>query len=103
MFSCITFFPIFPIYFLVKLCQYDNQTYGINQSIITTNCERKCRCNVSNGTAVPTCKALCKDEEDPKCDKSYETIKVYQAPMNGSNCTCTKKKCVSGLILLQFH
>ena len=96
-------FQNFSIYVLVKLCQYDNQTYGINQSIITTNCKKKCGCNFSNGTAIPNCKPLCKDEENPKCDKLSEKIKEYQAPMNGSNCTCTKKKCISGIIKFQLR
>ena len=75
----------------------------MNQSIITTNCEKKCQCNLSNGTAIPTCKPLCKDEKDPKCDNFSQIIKEYQAPMNGSNCTCTKKKCISVVIVFNFR
>ena len=81
-----------------NLCQYDNQTDGINQSIITRNCEEKCDFNFRNGTSFLICKPLCKIEKDPKCDQYSETITEYQAPVNGSNCTCTKKKCIPGMI-----
>ena len=84
--------------FLVNLCQYDNQTYGINQSIITTNCEMKCACIFSNGTTISTCKRLCHGGEDPRCNQSSQMIKEYYAPVNGSNCTCAKRICISGMI-----
>lgn len=84
--------------FPVPMCQYDNRTYGINQSIITANCKEICGCKFLNSNPIATCNRLCQDGEDPKCDPYYQIIEEYQAPVNGTNCICTKKKCVSGII-----
>ena len=86
------------LFYLVNLCQYGNQTYGINQSIITKNCEKKYRCNFSNGTTTSTCKPLCHVGKDPKCNQSSQRIKEYHASVNDSNCTCTRRICISGMI-----
>ena len=83
-----------------RLCQYDNQIFGTNQSIITSDCQEKCRCSFLNGVTITTCKPLCKDEEDPKCDPHSQVIEEYQKPLNDTSCTCTGKKCVAGLLLL---
>ena len=83
-----------------RLCQYDNQIFGTNQSIITSDCQEKCRCSFLNGVTITTCKPLCKDEEDPKCDPHSQVIEEYQKPLNATSCTCTGKKCVAGLLLL---
>ena len=96
--SCHFYCSLF-IYFSVSLCKYENQTYEVNQSIITANCERKCGCNLSNGTTNVTCRTLCEDGKDPKCDQYSQKIKSYRAPVNGINCTCTKKRCVSGMVI----
>ena len=93
------FNSLFFVSFLVNLCRYDNQTNRINQSIITRNCEKKCDCNFRNGTAILICKPLCEIGKDPQCDQHSETTEEYQAPVNGSNCTCIKKKCVPGKLL----
>lgn len=94
----------YPLFFVVhisvKPCRYDNQTFGINQSIITSNCEERCGCNFRNGTTMATCKPLCKRKEDLKCDQRSQVIEEYQRPLNGTSCICTRKKCVAGLILL---
>ena len=94
----------YPLFFVVhisvKPCRYDNQTFGINQSIITSNCEERCGCNFRNGTTMATCKPLCKTEEDLKCDQHSQVIEEYQRPFNGTSCVCPRKKCVAGLILL---
>lgn len=84
--------------FPVPMCQYDNRTYGINQSIITANCKKICGCKFLNSNPITTCNRLCQDGEDPKCDPYSQIIEEYQAPVNGTNCICTKKKCVSGII-----
>ena len=97
-FFCYSLFIFSYLFYLVNLCQYGNQTYGINQSIITKNCEKKCRCNFSNGTTTSTCKPLCHVGEDPKCNQSSQMIKEYHAYANGSNCTCTRRICISGMI-----
>ena len=49
---------------------------------------------------ITTCKPLCKDEEDPKCDPHSQVIEEYHKPLNATSCTCTGKKCVAGLLLL---
>ena len=84
-------------FFTVPSCQYGNQTYGISQSIITANCKQMCRCKLTNSTPLSTCKPLCQDGEDPKCDPYTQTIEKYHAPVNGTNCLCTKRKCVPGM------
>ena len=85
----------------MKLCQYDNQTYGINQSIITKNCKEKCGCRISNGSAITTCEPLCQDVKHAKCDINSQIVEEHKAPLNDTNCTCTKKSCVSGTVLFQ--
>ena len=95
-----SFHLLFVISFPVKPCRFDNQTFGINQSIITSNCQERCGCNFRNGVTITTCKPLCKREEDPKCDKHSQKIQEYQTSLNGSTCVCTGKKCAAGLMLL---
>ena len=94
---CIT---VFVISFPVKPCRYDNQTIGINQSIITSNCQGRCRCDFHNGVTITTCEPICKNEMDPKCDSHSQVIKEYETILNDTSCTCTGKKCVAGLLLL---
>ena len=84
----------------MKPCRYDNQTFGINQSIITSNCQERCRCGFDNGVTIITCKPICKNETDPKCDPHSQVLKEYQIVPNDTSCTCTGKKCVAGLLLL---
>ena len=93
----------FVVHIPMKPCRYDNQTFGINQSIITSNCEKRCGCNFRDGTTMAICKPLCKREEDHKCDQHSQVIEEYQRPLNGSSCICTGKKCVAGLILLSVE
>ena len=90
---------IFVVFFPVKQCRYDNRTFGVNQSITTSNCQERCRCNFHNGETVTICKPICKSEENPKCDPHSQVIKEYHTILNDTNCTCTEKKCVAGLIL----
>ena len=85
---------------IIKPYQYDNQTFGINQSIITSNCQERCRCVFHNGVTITTCELVCKSETDLKCDPHSQVIKEYQTILNDTSCTCTGKKCVAGLLLL---
>lgn len=94
---------LFYISVTVNFCRYKNRTFGINQSVITENCKEICGCSFINGNPVITCKFLCQDEEDLKCDPFTQIITNYQAPVNGTNCVCTKKKCVSGKIPCQIY
>ena len=89
--------PHFDNSILAGLCQYDNQTFSANQSIITSNCSERCQCHHINGTAITTCKPLCPIEEDPKCHPHSERLAEFETSLNDTNCTCTKKKCVSGI------
>ena len=82
-------------YVLARLCQYDNQTFFAHQSIITSNCTERCRCHHINGTE---CKPLCLVQEDPKCHPHFERIKEFKLSLNDTNCTCTEKRCVSGIL-----
>ena len=79
---------------LALLCQYNNQTFSANHSIITSNCTERCKCHHMNGTE---CKPLCPIQEDPKCDPHSERIKEFERTLNDTNCTCTEKRCVSGM------
>ena len=90
---------LFVISFPVKPCIYDNQTFGINHSIITLSCQEICGCNFRNGVTITTCELLCEREEDPMCNQHSQVIEEYQTPLNGSSCICTRKKCVADLIL----
>ena len=82
---------------LAGLCQYDNQTFSANQSIITSNCRERCQCHHINGAAVTICKPLCSVEEHPKCHPHSERLAEFQRSLNDTKCTCTKKRCVSGI------
>ena len=84
-------------FFTIPSCQYGNQTYGISQSIITANCKEICRCKLTNSTPLSTCKPLCQDGEDPICDQYTQTVEEYRAPVNATNCLCTKTKCAPGM------
>ena len=89
--------PHFDNSVLSGLCQYDNQAFSANQSIITSNCRERCQCHHINGTAITTCKPLCPIEEDPKCHPHSERLIQFERSLNDTNCTCTKKRCVPGI------
>ena len=82
---------------IVNGCQYDNRTYGLNHAIITKNCTKMCGCKFIDGIAVPTCKPLCKSQEDPTCNPASQNIQEFEPPLNGTTYTCTRKRCVPGL------
>ena len=81
---------------LAGLCHYDNQTFSANQSITTSNCRERCQCHHINGTAITKCKPLCLIEDDPKCHPHSERLTEIQRSVDDTNCTCTKKRCLSG-------
>ena len=81
---------------LAGLCEYNNQTFSTNQSIITSKCREICQCHHINGRAITKCKPLCAIEEDPKCHPHSERLQRFQRSLNHTNCTCTKKRCVRG-------
>ena len=83
--------------FLATLCQYGSQTFSANQSVITSNCTERCQCHYVNGTAVTKCKRLCPIQDDPKCHSQPERIKEFQISLNDTNCTCTERRCISGI------
>ena len=78
------------------LCEYDNQTFSANQSFITSNCRKSCQCQHINGTVITKCKPLCPIDKDPKCHPHSYRLTEYERFLNDTNCTCTKKRCVSG-------
>ena len=82
-------------------CQYHNQTFSVNQSLITSNCKEICKCHHVNGTAVGKCKHSCPIQEDPDCHQHSESMKEFKIPLKDTNCTCTEKRCVSGMKALQ--
>ena len=87
-------------------CHYDNQTYGVNESIITLDCSKRCECQNVNGSLASICTPLCKNmtNPNPKCDPKTEVIEEDQIRLNGTSCNCTKKKCVSGLkLVVKLH
>ena len=79
---------------LARLCQYNNQTFFANQSIITSNCTERCQCHHINGME---CKTLCPFQEDPKCHPHFERVKEFERSLNDTNCTCKERRCVSGI------
>ena len=85
---------------LDSLCQYENQTFSTNQCIITSNCRESCQCYHINDRAFMKCKPLCPIEEDPKCHRHSERLTEFERSLNDTNCTCIKKRCVSGI---KFH
>ena len=82
--------------FILVTCQYDNQTFGINQLITTSNCEKKCKCQLTNGTGTPKCTTLCEDVSEPVCEQHTEIIKENIIHFNWTSCKCNRKRCVSG-------
>ena len=88
---------------LVGLCQYHNQTFSANHSVITPNCKERCQCHHINGTAVTKCKSLCPIQEYLKCHPHSERIKELEIYLNDANCTCKEKRCVSGKKTLQYY
>ena len=94
--------PYFVNSFLGDNCVYDNQIFYANQSIITSNCAERRQCHHINGTKITKCKPLCPIEEDPKCHPYSEKIKEFKESQNDTNCTCTHKKCVSGINTSQY-
>lgn len=95
-----SFHLLFVISFPVKPCRFDNQAFGINQSIITSNCQERCGCDFHIGVTITTLKHLCKIEEHPKCDPYSEVIEEHQTPLNDTSFLYTQKKCMAGLILI---
>ena len=82
-------------------CQYHNQTFSVNQSLITSNCKEICQCHHVNGTAVAKCKPLCPIQEDPDCHQHSDSMKEFKIHLKDTNCRCTEKRCVSGMKALQ--
>lgn len=62
-----------------------------------------CECKFHNGDPIQACRPLCQSGESPKCESNSQTIEEYQDPVNGTSCMCTKKKCVSGMILFPIY
>ena len=91
---------VFCIILLAK-CEYDNKTYGINQTYITLGCKERCVCDVINGTASPNCSPLCKTPFEPVCQTNTQQFEVYQQPLKGTNCSCPAKRCITGLNLFR--
>ena len=87
--------------FLGGFCEYDNQTFYANQSIITFDCSKRCQCHHIDGKKIMTCKPLCRIEEDLKCHPLSERISEFKNNLNETNCTCTHKKCISGINISQ--
>ena len=101
--NLVSFYPLLFLSYilnsvLARLCQYGNQTFSANQSVITPNCTERCQCHQINGTE---CKPLCPIQEDPNCHPHSERIKEFVRSLNHTNCTCTEKRCVSGINV--FH
>ena len=86
---------------LLAKCEYENKTYGINQTYITLGCKERCACDVINGTASPNCSSLCNTSVNPMCKANTQQVKVYQQLLKGTNCSCPAKRCISGLKLLR--
>ena len=86
-------------FILLANCEFDNKTYGINQTYITLGCKEICVCGVINGTASPNCSPLCNTPVDPVCKKNTQQVDVYQQPLKGTNCSCPAKRCITGLKL----
>ena len=98
--STLCFFSCIVNSVLARLCQYGNQTFSANQSIITPNCTERCQCHQISGTE---CKPLCLFQEDPKCHPHSERIKEFERSLNNTNCICTEKRCVSGINTLHYY
>lgn len=81
---------------ILVTCQYDNQTFGINQLITTSNCEERCKCQLVNGTGTPNCTNLCENMSESECEPHTEIIKENLVHYNWTSCTCKIKKCVLG-------
>ena len=94
--------PYFDSPLLAGFCQYDNQKFYANQSIITSNCRERFQCHHINGTAVTKCKPLCPVKEYPKCHPYNERLTEFERPVNDTNCACTEKRCVSGIRLYEI-
>ena len=86
---------------LLAKCEYDNKTYGINQTFITFDCREKCVCDVFNGNASINCSSLCNTPADPVCIANTQQVEVYQEPVKGTNCSCSAKRCITGLKLFR--
>ena len=102
-FLSFAYLPDIVNYVLVGLCQYHNQTFSANHSVITPNCKERCQCHHINGTAVTKCKSLCPIQEYLKCHPHSERIKELEIYLNDTNCTCKEKRCVSGKKTLQYY
>ena len=86
-------------FILLAKCEYDNKTYGINETYIPMGCKERCVCDVINGTASPNCSYLCITPIDPVCKANTQQVEVYQQPLKGTNCSCPAKRCIAGLKL----
>ena len=58
-----------------------------------------CVYNIVDGVEAPTCKPLCQSQEDPMCNPTSQDIQEFEPPLNGTTCTCKRKRCVPGLRL----
>ena len=56
-----------------------------------------CGCKFIDGIAVPTCKPLCRSQEDSTRNPKSQDIQEFESPLNGTTCTCQRKRCVPGL------
>ena len=56
-----------------------------------------CGCNFIDGIGVPACKPLCQSHEDSMCNPNSQDIQEFESPLNGTTCTCTRKRCIPGL------
>ena len=86
---------------LLAKCQYGSKTYSINQTFITLDCREKCVCDVFNGNASINCSSLCNAPVDPVCRANIQQVEDYQEPVQGTNCSCPAKRCITGLKLFR--
>ena len=84
-------------------CLYDNQSYGVNQLITTSDCKKTSRCKNVNENLAPVCFPLCKILPNPECDPKMEVIRDNQVRLNGTACRCTEnKECFSSITCADF-
>ena len=94
----------FRSYFILRFaakCEEGNKTYAINQTYLTSDCKRNCKCEFVNGTAIPNCSPLCATPDDPECTENSQQVEEYQQPLIGTNCSCPAKRCIAGLTLFR--
>ena len=84
-------------------CKNGGRSYAINQTFVTADCQQRCECRWINSSVDGNsqCVPLCTNDKIV-CQRR-QTVEEYKQPVKGTECNCTKQRCVPGNFLFTLY